>query len=88
MSVESNKALASSGAFAPANLNSFTADPMAGMYHRSAAVEPYLYVRVATVTPTPITLPTDSLAELLMRVTEENRHAEVDFGSPVGNEEW
>lgn len=29
-----------------------------------------------------------SLAELLAKVTPENRHAEIDTGPPVGNEVW
>jgi antitoxin MazE len=29
-----------------------------------------------------------TLAELLAEVTPENRHAEVDFGPPVGREFW
>ncbi len=29
-----------------------------------------------------------SLQELLARVTRENRHEEVDFGSPAGHEIW
>jgi antitoxin MazE len=28
------------------------------------------------------------LAELVRRITPANRHAEVDFGGPVGNEAW
>jgi antitoxin MazE len=34
----------------------------------------------------PIPEPAFSLAELLAGVTDENIHAEVDFGPPVGNE--
>jgi hypothetical protein len=30
----------------------------------------------------------ESLDELLSRVTDENRHPEVDFGPPVGKEVW
>lgn len=29
-----------------------------------------------------------SLSELLAQVTDENRHAEIDFGPPVGKEVW
>lgn len=29
-----------------------------------------------------------SLEELVSKITEENRHAEIDFGKPVGNELW
>lgn len=29
-----------------------------------------------------------SLEELVSRITPENRHAEVDFGRPEGNEGW
>ena len=28
------------------------------------------------------------LEDLIVRITEENRHPEVDWGSPVGNEAW
>jgi antitoxin MazE len=28
------------------------------------------------------------LEELVERITEENRHAETDWGGPVGNEVW
>ena len=31
---------------------------------------------------------TYDLAEMLARVTSENLHSEVDFGPPVGREEW
>ena len=30
----------------------------------------------------------DSLEELLDRITEENLHAEMDWGGPVGHETW
>lgn len=29
-----------------------------------------------------------TLEDLLSRITEENRHPEVDWGPPVGNEVW
>ncbi|WP_177309696.1 AbrB/MazE/SpoVT family DNA-binding domain-containing protein [Burkholderia ubonensis] len=32
--------------------------------------------------------PNDELLKLLAGVTPENRHAEVDFGRPVGREIW
>lgn len=34
------------------------------------------------------TRPKKSLQEMLARVTDENRHAETDWGPPVGNEVW
>jgi antitoxin MazE len=36
----------------------------------------------------PIVKPKPTLDALLAGVTEENLHAEVDFGPPVGREEW
>ena len=33
-------------------------------------------------------LPKPSLRELLSRITDENRHTEVDFGPSVGKETW
>jgi antitoxin MazE len=32
--------------------------------------------------------PTYSLEELVAGITDENRHAETDWGEPVGNEAW
>jgi antitoxin MazE len=32
--------------------------------------------------------PKKSLQEMLTRITDENRHAETDWGPPVGNEVW
>jgi antitoxin MazE len=29
-----------------------------------------------------------SLKELVRGITDENRHSEIDTGSPVGNEQW
>jgi antitoxin MazE len=29
-----------------------------------------------------------TLAELIAGITDENRHSEIDFGPPVGQEEW
>jgi hypothetical protein len=46
VSTEANRALSSTGAFAPANLNSSVADPLAGTRNNTAAVEPYMLVRV------------------------------------------
>jgi antitoxin MazE len=37
---------------------------------------------------TPIAKPTQTLEQLLAKVTEENLHGEVDFGLPAGNETW
>ncbi len=37
---------------------------------------------------TPVTKPIYTLDELLAGVTEENVHAEVDTGMPVGRETW
>jgi antitoxin MazE len=34
------------------------------------------------------TRPRKSLQEMLARVTDENRHAETDWGPAVGNEAW
>lgn len=39
---------------------------------------------VLTLLPSPV----PSLEELLARVTDENRHGEVDTGPPVGREGW
>lgn len=86
--VDSSKSLTSTGAFAPTNLNSFTSDPIAGIYPRTAAVQPYVFVRVPNARPSTIGVPDRRLSQLLMNVTDENRHDEIDFGSPVGNEEW
>jgi len=36
----------------------------------------------------PIAKPTQTLEQLLAKVTEENLHCEVDFGLPIGNETW
>ena len=37
---------------------------------------------------TPIKDPNYSLAELVEGITDENRHGEIDWGRPVGNEVW
>ena len=37
---------------------------------------------------TPIDTPRYTLDELVSRITDENRHGEVDFGPPVGGEAW
>lgn len=87
MSVDSSKALTSSGAYAPANLSSFTSDPMAGMRHQSSAVEPYVFLRIPTPSQLP-SEPVDQLSQLLRAVGDENRHDQIEFGPPVGNEEW
>jgi len=36
----------------------------------------------------PIAKPTQTLEQLLAKVTEENLHCEVGFGLPIGNETW
>ena len=36
----------------------------------------------------PIKLRTQTLSEMLSRITDENRHGEIDWGSAVGNEVW
>ena len=36
----------------------------------------------------PIREPTPSLEELLAKVTDENRHSEMETGPPVGKEVW
>jgi len=36
----------------------------------------------------PVEAPPYSLEELLAGITDENIHGEVDFGPPVGTEEW
>jgi len=45
-------------------------------------------VQHGTLTITPAKRPTHTLAEMLSRITDENRHDEVDWGSAVGNEVW
>jgi antitoxin MazE len=37
---------------------------------------------------TPVERPEENLEALLARVTEQNRHSEVDAGPPVGSEAW
>jgi antitoxin MazE len=37
---------------------------------------------------TPVTEPKTALNQLLAKITEENRHHEVDTGSAMGNETW
>ncbi len=44
-------------------------------------------VRNGTIMVRP-TCPTYSLAELVARITPRNRHAEADWGAPVGDEPW
>jgi len=34
----------------------------------------------------PVSAPADDLAALVAGITDENRHTEIDFGGPVGNE--
>jgi len=36
----------------------------------------------------PVKLNKHTLAEMLSRITDENRHGEVDWGDAVGNEVW
>ena len=36
----------------------------------------------------PIREPMYTLEELVERITDENRHEEIDWGRPVGNEVW
>ena len=36
----------------------------------------------------PIPPDVPSLEELVIRITPENRHEEIDFGPPVGKEVW
>ena len=36
----------------------------------------------------PVKLREQTLAEMLSRITDENRHGEVDWGDAVGNEVW
>jgi antitoxin MazE len=57
----------------------------AGLRHRTE-VEISLVQGSLVVTPTD--QPLLSLEDLLAQVTDENLHAEVDIGSPVGRESW
>jgi len=41
-----------------------------------------------TLSIVPVKLHTHTLSEMLSRITDENRHDEVDWGSAVGNEVW
>lgn len=41
-----------------------------------------------TLSIVPVKLHKQTLAKILSRVTDENRHGEVDWGSAVGNEIW
>lgn len=41
-----------------------------------------------TLSIVPVKLHTHTLAEMLSRITNENRHGEVDWGDAVGNEVW
>ncbi len=41
-----------------------------------------------TLSIVPVKLHTHTLAEMLSRITDKNRHAEVDWGDAVGNEVW
>ena len=56
------------------------------------ALEPDTEVELSLVegrlVVTPLTEPDYSLEQLLEGVTEENIHAEVDMGAPVGHEAW
>lgn len=45
-------------------------------------------VQHGTLTITPVKRPKHTLAEMLSRITNENRHGEVDWGDAVGNEVW
>lgn len=53
----------------------------------SEGTEVDLAVEGGRLVVTPVA-PAPSLAELLARVTDENRHAEVATGRPVGREAW
>ena len=41
-----------------------------------------------TLSIIPAKLPTHTLTEMLSRITDENRHGEVNWGDAVGNESW
>lgn len=45
-------------------------------------------VRKGELVVVPVAEPERSLADLVARITPENRHSEVDWGPPVGNEVW
>lgn len=36
----------------------------------------------------PVEMPEYDLKDLVSRITKSNRHAEIDFGAPVGKEIW
>ena len=36
----------------------------------------------------PVEMPEYNLEDLVARITKRNRHAEIDFGAPVGKEIW
>lgn len=36
----------------------------------------------------PVEMPEYDLDDLIARITKSNRHAEIDFGTPVGKEIW
>jgi antitoxin MazE len=45
-------------------------------------------VRNGTLIVVPVAPPEYVLEELISRITPENRHDELDWGAPVGNEVW
>lgn len=45
-------------------------------------------VRSGTLSIIPVKLSTYTLAEMLSRITDENRHGEINWGNPVGKEVW
>jgi antitoxin MazE len=47
-----------------------------------------LSVRNGEIVIRPLRRTKHTLKDLLARVTEENKHKEIDFGPPVGKETW
>ena len=45
-------------------------------------------VRNGKLVVVPVTEPAFTLEDLVAQITPENRHGEIDMGSPVGDEVW
>ena len=56
--------------------------------HAGNTVEIHESVHNGTLSIVPIKVHKHTLAEMLSRITDENRHGEVDWGDAVGNEVW
>lgn len=52
------------------------------------AVEIHEAAHGKTLSIIPVKLHTHTLAEMLSRITDKNRHGEMDWGDAVGNEVW